>query len=135
MPATPTEVATRLLDGISAGRWDRLAELYADDAVVEIPFAGPGGARVTGRDEVQAHFTAAARGPLRFTAEHVVIHRTDDPEVVVSEFDYSGRTATTGKPFRFRNIQVLRVRDGRIVESRDYHDHQAIARALDPNPA
>jgi ketosteroid isomerase-like protein len=127
--ATPTEVARRLLDGISARRWDRLASLYAEDAVVEIPFAAPGGISVTGRADVHAHFLAAARGPLAFTADHIVIHETADPEVVISEFDYAGPS------YRFRNIQVLRVRDGKIVESRDYHDHRAIERALDLNRA
>jgi ketosteroid isomerase-like protein len=135
VPATPTEIATRLLDGISARRWEELAELYADDAVVELPFAAPGPTRLTGRADIHAHFVTAAAGPLAFIADHVLIHRTEDPEVVVSEFEYAGRVATTGKPFRFRNIQVVRVRDGKIVESRDYHDHRAIARALDLDPA
>jgi uncharacterized protein len=130
MAATPTEVATRLLEGITARRWDELADLYADDVVVDIPFAAPGVTRITGRADVDAHFRAAAGGPLAFTADHVVIHRTDDPEVVISEFEYAGEVATTGRTFRVQNIQVLGVRDGKIVESRDYHDHRAIERAL-----
>jgi ketosteroid isomerase-like protein len=28
------------------------------------------------------------------------------------------------------NVIVMRVRDGKIVESRDYHDHAAIGEAL-----
>ena len=55
---------------------------------------------------------------------------TADPEVVVAEFDYDGRVATTGHSFRVANIQVLRVRGGRIVSSRDYHDHMALAAAV-----
>jgi uncharacterized protein len=133
--ATPTEVVTRLLEGITARNWDQLSDLYADDVVIDVPFAVPGGTRIAGRQDVHAHFAAAADGPLAFTADHVVIYRTDDPEVVVSEYEYAGRVATTGKSFRFRNVQVVRVRDGRIVESRDYHDHRALERALDPNPA
>jgi uncharacterized protein len=129
MSATPTEVATRLLDGITARRWDELASLYADDVVIDIPFAAPGVTRITGRDDVHRHFVAAAGMPLRFTAENVHIHRTEDPEVVISEFDY------VGPNLHVRNIQVLRVRDGKIVESRDFHDHAAFARALDLNRA
>jgi uncharacterized protein len=129
---TPTDVVTRLLDGISHRRWDELADLYAEDAVVRMPFAGSGVTRIEGRDAVRAHFAAAAGGPLALTAENVVIHRTEDPEVVISEYEYAGRVATTGRSFRVSNVQVVRVRDARIVESRDYHDHQALARALDP---
>lgn len=63
---------------------------------------------------------------LRLVAHHVVIHETTDPEVVVAEFDYeiTGSEGTTTAA----NIQVLRVRDGLITATRDYHDHLAIAR-------
>jgi|tagenome__1003787_1003787.scaffolds.fasta_scaffold20639305_1 ketosteroid isomerase-like protein len=130
MTATPAEVFARLLEGITERRWDELAELYAEDVVVEMPFAAPGPARIVGREEVRSHFAAAAAGPLAFAADHVVVHVTADPEVVIAEFEYVGRVATTGTEFRVANIQVLRVRDGHIVESRDYHDHQGIAHAL-----
>jgi ketosteroid isomerase-like protein len=42
----------------------------------------------------------------------------------------AGRT-TTGRSFSVANIQVLTVRDGKIVRSRDYHNHQALAAAAD----
>jgi ketosteroid isomerase-like protein len=34
---------------------------------------------------------------------------------------------TAGRTFECANIQVLTVRDGLIVHSRDYHDHLALA--------
>ena len=44
------------------------------------------------------------------------------------EYDYDveadGRTGTVG------NVLVVRVRDGHIVGSRDYHDHQAMTAIL-----
>jgi ketosteroid isomerase-like protein len=118
-----------LLQGISDRRWDDLADLYAEDAVVEMPFATPPG-RLEGREAIRAHFAAAGRGPLTLRASNVVVHDTGDPEVVIAEFDYDGQVSTTGRSFRVSNIQVLRVRNGRIVSSRDYHDHLTIAAAL-----
>jgi uncharacterized protein len=59
-----------------------------------------------------------------------VVHATGDPEVVIAEFDYDGQVTTTGRSFRVANVQVLRVRNGQIVASRDYHNHLAIAAAL-----
>jgi hypothetical protein len=48
--ASPREVIERLIQGISKGRWQELDELYAEDAVVEYPFALPSGpARLAGR--------------------------------------------------------------------------------------
>jgi ketosteroid isomerase-like protein len=64
---------------------------------------------------------------LSLVAHNVVIHETADPEVIVAEFDYAitGNEGTATAA----NIQVLRVRDGLITATRDYHDHLAIARA------
>jgi uncharacterized protein len=127
---SPRSVFESLLQGISDGRWDDLADLYAEDAVVEMPFAPSPPARLEGREAIRAHFAAAARGPLTLRARNVVAHDTGDPEVVIAEFDYDGQVSTTGRSFRVSNIQVLRVRNGQIVSSRDYHDHLAIAAAV-----
>src|SRR5215468_4793482 len=85
--ASPTEIATRLLSGISEGRWHELADLYAPDAVAEQPLMAPQPGRVSGREEIRAHFTSAAGGPLRMRISNVVVHITADPEVVIAEFD------------------------------------------------
>jgi uncharacterized protein len=63
-------------------------------------------------------------------ASNVVVHDTADPEVVIAKLDYDGRVATTGHTFRVANVQVLRVLDGRIVSSRDHHDHLSLAAAV-----
>ncbi|MWA02554.1 ketosteroid isomerase [Actinomadura sp. LD22] len=128
---TPREVFARLSAGISAGRWHELADLYAEDAVVDQPFAlPPAPPHLEGRAVIGEHFRRAAAGPLRLRARDVVVHETADPEVIVAEFDYDGRVAGTGHEFRVSNVQVLRVRDGLIVRTRDYHDHRGLARAL-----
>jgi uncharacterized protein len=129
-PTSPRSVLESLLQGISDRKWNDLADLYAKDAVVEMPFAPSSPTRLEGREAIRAHFAAAAGGPLRVEASNVVVHDTGDPEVVIAEFDYDGQVATTGRSFRVSNIQVLRVRNGQIVASRDYHNHLAIAAAL-----
>ncbi|HZD67827.1 MAG TPA: nuclear transport factor 2 family protein [Actinomycetes bacterium] len=127
---SPRKVFESLLQGISDRRWHELADLYAEDTVVELPFAPGAPTRLEGREAVRAHFTTAAVGPLKLRASNVVIHYTDDPEVVIAEFEYHGQVTTTGRAFQVSNIQVLRVRNGQIVSSRDYHDHLAIAAAV-----
>lgn len=118
---TPTEVFHQLLTGITEGRFAELADLYAEDAVVEQPFALPEPVRLVGREALRAHFTAPAAGGITLTASNVVVHRTDDPELVVAEWDYAINGA--GK---LANVQFMRVRDGLIMETRDYHHHAAI---------
>jgi ketosteroid isomerase-like protein len=131
---TPRAVFERLSRGISDGRWHDLAELYAEDAVAEQPFAvAPAPGRLEGRETIRAHFAGAERMGLRLTARNVVVHQTTDPEVIVAEFDYA---ITAGEStFTAANIQVLRIRDGLIRATRDYHDHLTLARATGQLPA
>jgi ketosteroid isomerase-like protein len=124
------EVFLELLAGITAGRFAELAELYAEDAVVETVFQPVGPRRLEGRAVLRARFAeVAAHSPLELTARNVVVRETDDPEVVVAEWDYQVHHRESGRAFEAANIQVLRVRDGLIVHSRDYHDHLALATA------
>ena len=132
---TPREVFGTLAARISAGQWSEISGLYAEDAVAEIPFALPVPERITGRATLHERFCALAAGSLEMKAENIRVHETADPEVVVAEFDYRGRSLATGRSFAVSNIQVLRVRDGLIVETRDFHDHVAIAVATGHLPA
>jgi len=125
---SPAEVFGRLITGISEGRWHELADLYAEDVVVEMPM-DPHLTRIDGREAVRQRFAAAADGWFELRAHDVIVHATTDPEVVIAEFEYDGLNRTTGKKFTVANVQVLRVRGGRIVASRDYHDHRGFAAA------
>lgn len=134
-PADPTAVFHRLAAALSAGAWDTIAAFYAEDAVAELPFALPAPARVRGRATLHERFTALGAASFDITVENIRVHRTDDPEVIVAEFDYRGRALATGRDFAVANIQVLRIRDGLIVATRDYHDHVILALATDSFPA
>lgn len=132
-PDSPRQVFQRLVRGISEQRWADLHELYAEDAVVDYPFAVPR-LRLDGRAAIRRYFAAVARMPLELRAHNVVVHDTGDPEVIVAEYDYDGLVTTTGRRFPVSNIQLTRVRDGLIVESRDYHNHLVMADAAERLP-
>jgi ketosteroid isomerase-like protein len=127
---SPRQVVERQLQAIAARDWPAMAALYADEAVVVLPFNNPAPLRIDGRRQLEERNQLATQVPLELTPENLRIHETEDPEVVVSEFDYRGRVTTTGRTFRVSNITVVRVRDGKIVESRDYHDHAALNEVL-----
>jgi ketosteroid isomerase-like protein len=130
MTASPTDVYRRFLGLIAEGRWTDLADLYAEDAVVHQPYARPEPAVIAGREALRRRFAAAARLPVRLRPADVVIHETADPEVVVAEFDYDVTVPATGESFRTANVIVLRIRDGRIVSSRDFHDTNRLGAAV-----
>jgi ketosteroid isomerase-like protein len=50
--------------------------------------------------------------------------------VVVAEYDYQVEVPESGKSFEMANVLVVRVRDGQIVYSRDFHDHHGLAKML-----
>jgi uncharacterized protein len=127
----PREVVERLLHWMSdRSKWPELAGLYAEDAVVEISFAPPKPVRLEGRAALAEHFAAASDLLVVVRVENVVLHETTDPEVIIAEFDYDGRATGTGRTFRVPNILVIRVRDGKIASSRDYHNHVVTSAAL-----
>lgn len=127
MPATPCEVLERVIHGVTRQQWDALPDLYAEDTIVDHPFQLPTPTRLRGRLALAEHFAAAAPLPLQMCVENLVVHETSDPEVVVGEFDYRGIRTDNGAQFTFANIFVMRVRDGLIVESRDYANHALFA--------
>ncbi|HEY3951700.1 nuclear transport factor 2 family protein [Phenylobacterium sp.] len=125
--ASPETVLRRLLAGIANRDWADLHALYAEDATVDYPFGLPTPSRLDGRAAIQAYFAAVSKAPLSLVARDIVVRATDDPEVVVVEWTYDGEVTTTGRRFEAPNIQVSRVREGLIVESRDYHNHLLLA--------
>jgi uncharacterized protein len=127
-PASPREVFLALVHGVAEGRWDELPDLYAEQTHVVHPFDPLRPAALRTRDELREHFTPTDDGLRLDRPAGIVIHETADPEVIVAEFEYQGTDADTGEPFALPAIFVLRVRDGEIVESRDYADHLTAAR-------
>jgi uncharacterized protein len=122
-------VVRRHIQRFERGISPELADAYDLTAVVEQPFMPGGRQRLEGREAIREHF-AAAGAHLRLHVRNLTVHETADPQVVVAEYDYEIDTAT--RTVIVANIQVIRVRDGLIVESRDYHDYAGLATAIRP---
>jgi len=109
---------------------DELAACYAHHTDVRHPLSPLGDTPLLSRAAVREHF-AAGGPPANVERYEVVDDRvflTPDPEVVIFEFRYSG--IVDGRAFTLPCIFVVRVRDGEIIESRDYADHIGGARAF-----
>jgi ketosteroid isomerase-like protein len=131
-PSSPAAVFERLVHGVCERRWAELPGLYAESTHVVHPQDPLRGAPLLTRDDLRRHFQGGEEtlGEVRFTPAAITIHQTADPEVIVGEFEYRGTRPGTGEPFAIPNVFVMRVRDGQIVESRDYADHVELARVL-----
>jgi ketosteroid isomerase-like protein len=122
MRPSPQEVFLRLVHGVADGRFDELPGLYAEVTDVRHPMATPQVEPLRSRDALTEHFTVppGASIPKRRVVD-VVVHQTADPEVIVAEFGYEFSMADGGLT-TVPCVFVMRVRDGQIVESRDYID-------------
>lgn len=107
------------------------AGLWAEDGVLEFPFAGPGyPKRVDGRDAIREYLRDY---PNLLDIREVVaktVHETADPAVVVVELTVAGMVVASGKPYELSYIAVITVEDGEIRHYRDYWSPLAAAEIL-----
>jgi uncharacterized protein len=126
------QVLERLLHTTVNGAWEEFLELFAEDAVIEMPFAPPGVPRVSDGTALRTRIRGMAENrPWTFQrAENVVVHETTNPEVAVFEYEMHGTISATKEPMALSFIMVTTVRDGKIVHTRDYSNPMATARLL-----
>jgi uncharacterized protein len=123
--ATPADVLARRSQLILSGDADGFAALFAPDAVIESSFAGPPGTplRLAGQEAIREYSRRVMASPLRLKDFEVAkLYQTEDPEVVITEMRATGTVTTTGRSFTTTSVQIIRIRDGHIVHSRDFAD-------------
>lgn len=125
------ELVEHALDLLLAKDMAAFAGLWAEDGILEFPFAAPGyPPRIDGRAAVADYM----RGypdilDVRDIAQKVV-HQTADPDVVIVEFEAAGIVAATGQPYAMRYIAVITVRNSEIQSYRDYWSPLAATEAM-----
>lgn len=125
----PQRIFLALVNGVAGGAED-LPDLYSETTWVTHPFDPLKRPGLSGRESLRAHFSGGDRNPVvALKPANIRVHETTDPEVIVAEFDYAGHVIATGTPVSYPCIFVMRIRDGLIVESRDYIDHLGSAEA------
>ena len=135
---TPADILARRSHLILNGDADGFADLFAPDAVIESTFAGPPGTpvRLEGREAIREYSRRVMASPLRMEDFEVVeLYQTQDPEVVIVEMRANGTVTTTGRSFATTSVQILRIREGHIVLSRDFADNRILEDAIgEPRP-
>jgi ketosteroid isomerase-like protein len=106
---------------------ERWLQLFADDAVVEFPYAVRLGlpTRLTGKAAIAEYFrrTPGVFRDLRF--RDLQVHPTTNPEVVIGEVHGSATLAPGGEAYEQDYVMVLESRAGQIVRYREYWDPSA----------
>jgi ketosteroid isomerase-like protein len=125
---SPTRSAGELLDAhLELIRTDisRWIELFAEDAVVEFPYAKSLGGmheRLEGREAIRQYFAETPKHFKGLVFSKVRRYLTTDPEVAIAEAHGSATIAMTGRTYEQDYVMVLKARDGKISLYREYWD-------------
>jgi ketosteroid isomerase-like protein len=109
---------------VNARDWDRLAEVFADDAEIRPPGVEPR----RGRDDVLAYYPPLLATFAEHHDEPIRVHVAGD--VVTVEIAFTGRTVE-GVPLAFDAVDVFDLdAEGRIVRLSLWYDTRSVIRQL-----
>lgn len=125
---SPRDVLELRRQCLVARDFESFAGLFAEDGVIELPFAVNGlPTRLEGRDAIREFSLDTSDRPLEIIDLRIIqLHETSDPEVVIVELVTEARHTTTGASFEAPCIQVFRIHNGEIKLFRDYISASAI---------
>jgi ketosteroid isomerase-like protein len=105
---------------------DHYFDAVADGAVFEYRYVFPGcPTRIEGRDALMALYAGYGDSTVLHGGDALVVHRSQDPCVIILEYEVHGKKIATGNPYDNRFISVVTIEDRKIVHWRDYMDSLA----------
>ena len=116
-----------------AGRVDggHYFDIIADDAVFEFRYIFPGWPqKVDSREALMALYAGYGSNILLHGADALVVHQSQDPRVVILEYEVHGKILRTGAAYDNRFISVVTIGNRKIVQWRDYMDSLTAMTAL-----
>jgi ketosteroid isomerase-like protein len=127
-------IVTAIYDAMAAGDGRPFNAAMAEDFTWILEGTGAWSRTWRGRDTVRRELLkplfAQFATPYRCRAERIVAE--DDAVVVLARGEV---TTVAGKPYNNSYCFVIRMRDGQMVELREYLDTELVAAALAPPPA
>ena len=110
---------------------DHYFDTIADNAIFEYRYHFPGyPRRIDSRQALMALYAGYGSNILLHGADGLVVHRSQDPRVVILEYEAHGKVIRTGASYDNRFISVVTIEDRKIVHWRDYMDSLAAMTAL-----
>lgn len=128
MPISDDERRTATLGLVSAyqtllgqGRWDEWIDLWAEDGVLDFPFAPQGRQRVyRGKADILAYMSATPGRVAVDGLEHVRLFPMQDPEIAVAELTIKGHIPATGAGYNQSYVLFFETKDGKLSRYREY---------------
>jgi hypothetical protein len=86
---------------------------------------GTAAACCVGRDALMALYSGYGDSTILHSGDALVVHRSQEPGVLILEYEVHGKKLRTGKAYDNRFISVVTIKDRKIVHWRDYMDSLA----------
>ena len=120
------QVVSTVLDTVSAGKFDQLADYVTDDLVFELPY-GPDFMPnpIEGRDAWNQMQLMTFKLFSSFALALIEVHDCVDPDELIAEYRSDAVVERNGNAYRNRYIGVFRFRDGKISHWREFHNPEA----------
>jgi uncharacterized protein len=110
---------------------DHYFDTIADDAMFEFRYIFPGWPlRVEGREALMTLYAGYGNNIVLHGAGALIAHRTQDPRIVILEYEVHGKTVRRGASYDNRFVSVVTIERGKIAQWRDYMDSLAAMTAL-----
>ena len=110
-------------------------DTIADDAVFEFLYDFPGWPEIVrGRGGLMDQFSGYGDNIRLHTSGGLVVHRSQDPRVLILEYQVHGKIVATGVPYDNRFISVITIENKKIAHWMDYMDSLAAWMALNRDP-
>ena len=105
---------------------DHYFEAIADDAVFEYRYVFPGfPSKIEGRAALMALYSGYGDSTVLHSGDALIVHRSQDPRVLIIEYEVHGEKLATGNSYDNRFISVVTIENRKIVHWRDYMDSLA----------
>jgi uncharacterized protein len=128
---TAPQVLKRAMDLFLAKDMKGWSELCDENVVVELPFSpDPAGRKIVGRAAIYAFLKDYPKAIDIKSLPTLKIHATADPNVAIAEWSVSGRVVSNGNPYELSYATVVTVRNGLIINYREYYNPQAFLAAM-----
>ena len=128
---TATQVLQRAMDLFLAKDMKGWSALCDENVVVELPFSpDPAARKIVGRAAIYAFLKDYPKAIDIQSLPTLKIHATEDPNVAIAEWSVSGRVVSNGNPYELSYATVVTVRNGLIVNYREYFNPQAFLAAM-----
>jgi uncharacterized protein len=110
---------------------DHYFDTIGDSVVFEFRYIFPGWPqKLSSREALMTLYAGYGNNIVLHGADSLVVHRSQDPRVVILEYEVHGKIIRTGASYDNRFISVVTIEDRKIVKWRDYMDSLTAMTAL-----